>query len=158
MTPLPRIVRTLALLPLALALHGCEIGPTEPRARELKELEANRRKWASRGVSSYRYVVTNFCFCLDESRGPVAVEVRGGATVSATYLSGGAPARQQPFASMDSVEDLFDTISRALDREPDEVEVVYDPQLGYPRSARFDFDDRSTDEEGGFSVESFQRL
>jgi hypothetical protein len=148
----------LALAPLALALQSCEIGPSEPYARELRELEKNRRKWERAGLSDYRYVVRNTCFCTPEHAGPVEVEVRGGNPVHARYVSSGAPAQPQPFASMDSVEDLFDTISRSLDREPEKASVTYDATLGYPVSAHFDYDLRTADEEGGFQVAGFQRL
>lgn len=157
MTSLLRTTRRLlALFPLAVTLHGCGLWPTSPHGRERRELERNRRLWESQGPASYRYRVENFAFLPDEFRGPVAVVVRSRLTVSAVYVDGGAPARPQPFASMDTMEELFDTISRALAREPDEVEVVYDRQLGYPRLARFDFEKNATDEEGGFSVSAFQ--
>lgn len=157
MNTLLRTVRPLALLLLAVALHGCAIWPTGPVARERRELERSRRLWESQQITGYRYRLQVFSFLPDEFRGPVLVEVRNRSTVSVTYVSSGAPARAQPFGSMDTVEELFDTISRALDRDPDEVEVEYDPQLGYPRHARFDFEKNATDEEGGFEVTSFQR-
>jgi hypothetical protein len=153
-----KLARRSALLALALALASCEYGPTEPYAAELKRLDRSRALWERSRVRDYHYTVTNTCFCPEEFAGPVVVEVREGNTVSATYASTGAPARPQPFASMDSVDELFDTIARALDREPDAVNVSYDPELGYPVSAHFDFDTRTADEEGGFRVRGFQRL
>lgn len=157
MSSLHRCIHPLSLLGCVLALHGCAIWPTGPQAPELRELERNRRLWQTQGAGSYRYRVENFCFCGEEYRGPVAVEVRDGSTISATYVRGGAPARPEPFGSMDTVEDLFDTVARALSRDPDEAEVAYDPLLGYPVSARFDYERHTADEEGGFSVTSFRR-
>jgi hypothetical protein len=148
--------RSAALPVLLLVLHGCAVWPTDPQARGLRELDRNRRLWESRGVADYDYRVMNFCFCPEDYRGPVAVEVRDDSTLSAVYVAGGAPARPEPFASMDRVEDLFDTVSRALARDPAEAEVVYDPELGYPRSASFDFERNVADEEGGFSVTGFE--
>lgn len=148
----------LALAPLALALQSCEIGPSEPYARERRELERSRVKWERAGVRDYRYVVRKTCFCAPEQAGPVEVEVRGGHTTSVKYVSSNAPARLEPFASMITVESLFETISRALDRDPDRVDVVYDAALGYPVSAHFDYDLRTADEEGGFQVTGLQRL
>lgn len=156
MTSLLRVANLLALFPVALTLSGCGILPTGPHVHELREMERNRRLWEAQGITNYGYQVQNFSFWPDEYRGPVAVEVRDSRTVSAVYVDGGAPARPEPFASMDTIEDLFDTIARALARRPDEAVIVYDPQLGYPRSARFDFERNVTDEEGGFSVSSFQ--
>ena len=150
-----RITQRLALPVLFVLVHACAGWPTDPHGRDLRELERNRRLWESRGVANYHYQVANFCFCPEEYRGPIAVEVRNGSTLSAVYLAGGGPARSQPFESMDSVEDLFDTVSRALARDPDEAEVIYDPELGYPRSASFDYESRAADEEGGFSVTAF---
>lgn len=148
----------LALAPLVLVLQSCDIGPSEPYGRELRELERNRRKWERTRLSDYRYVVRNTCFCAPEQAGPVEVEVRGGHPVQARYVSTGAPAQPQHFASMDSMEDLFETVSRALDRAPEKASVTYDATLGYPVSAHFDYDLRTADEEGGFQVTSFQRL
>lgn len=151
--------RSARLLPLlVLALSACTINPTEPYAAELKRLQKNRDLWERKGVRSYDYTVARTCFCGPEAAGPVIVEVRDGQPASARYVSDGTPAERRYFAGMDSVEDLFDTVSRALDRHPDRVEVVYDSRLGYPVRARFDYDENAVDEEDGFTVEGFRRV
>lgn len=148
--------RSARLLPLLfLALSACTIGPVEPYAAEFRRLQKARDLWDRKGVRSYDYTVTRTCFCGPEAAGPVVVEVRDGQTASARYVSGGAPAETRHFAGMDSVDDLFDTVSRALDQYPDYVEVVYDSRLGYPVRAHFDYDENTADEEGGFTVEGF---
>lgn len=155
---LPLHLRPLLLAPLALVLLGCEFGgTTDPVDRELQRLQRSRELWERQGVRSYRYTVLNTCECPPERVGPVVVEVEGGQTVSARYASSGEPAQAVPFHSMDTVGELFDTISRALDQEPDQVRVEYDVKLGYPRSAYFDYDRQAVDEEGGFTVTAFER-
>jgi len=145
---------TLALA--ALALSGCEFGPTESHRGEREALRAARARWAGKGTPDYGYVVRNTCFCGPEVVGPVKVEVRGGQNASSTYVSSGAPASARHFASLDTVEDLFDTIHRALEDAPAEVRVTYHKELGYPLEAFFDPSRTTVDEEQGFVVEQFR--
>ena len=142
----------------ALALSGCEFGPTETgrHRAEREALRAARSRWESRGPADYGYVVASTCFCAQDAAGPVRVEVRGRQTFSSTYVSSGAPASPKYFSSRDTVDDLFDTIHRALEDAPDEVRVTYHRELGYPVEAYFDFDRRTADEEQGFTVREFR--
>lgn len=158
MEPPRRSARLLALVPLLLVLHACTYSPTDPYRKELRRLQAHRELWERQKVRDYAYTVTRTCFCAPEMAGPVEVEVRGGRTVSARYVSSGEPAEPQHFGSLDDVYDLFDTISRGLDEEPDEATIAYDARLGHPLSAHFDHDRYAKDEESGFRVESFRVL
>jgi hypothetical protein len=94
-------------------------------------LAAARARWAARGPASYAVTVTRSCECIPEASGSVRVTVRSKAVESRVYTSSGAAVTAQYASVFPSVEELFVMIDAAIRRGAD-VQVKYDPTLGYP--------------------------
>lgn len=150
-------LRGIALaVSLASVLAGCgEIfGPADEGTR----LERNRRQWSSAGTNDYRMTVKLQGAMLYAA---VVVEVRGGTPVSVTpFGPSNLPAAHvtSAFEQLDTVEELFAAVQRAIKQKPERLEAKYDPSLGVPVYLYVDVRANIADEEYGFTVEDFQVL
>jgi Family of unknown function (DUF6174) len=118
---------SLALFAIvAFALGACK-STTTPQGG----LATARARWAARGPDSYAVTVTRSCECMPEASGSVRVTVRSKTVESRTYTSSGAAVAAQYASAFPSVEELFVMVDAAIRRGAD-VQVKYDPTLGYP--------------------------
>lgn len=151
-----RLRRIAVVASLATALTGCSdlFGPTSEAGR----LERNQRLWRAAAVDDYRMTVK-----LQGAwfYGAVVVEVRNGTPVSVTpHGPSTLPAEYitTAFQDLDTVEELFTAVQRAIDQKPERLEVKYDPRLGAPTYLYVDVSANIADEEHGFAVEDFSIL
>ena len=145
MANLPGVGRTRAIvLASALALAGCH-NPFSSSGLK-GDLEEARRAWSRQGITSYTFKVSQICFCTPETRGTFAVVVDRGRVASVTDLETGAPRTPSPLVPL-TVEALFAKVEDAIDRDADQIEVRYDPRLGYPLEIAIDFVELAIDDE-----------
>ena len=138
---------------LAFALAGACSDALGPDA---SELAAARARWERSGTTSYEYRLQRACFCGLEFLRPVRVTVEAGAVVAAVFADTGEPVRT-PLSDVETIDDLFDEIQDAIDREAFRIDATYDPDLGFPVDVAIDFEEWTIDEEMAFSVRSFTR-
>lgn len=151
------VARLIAAATLAMAAAGCGILDSDGEERQ-RELDSARSRWSAAGLSDYRYVVRQLCFCgFGGMR--IDVEVRGGAVVGATMVDSGEviDIEQQPWAAP-SVDDLFERIQGILDEDPHEFSASYDPTLGYPVMVSADPIENAIDEEWGVEASGVEAL
>jgi hypothetical protein len=118
---------------------------------EAEALADARARWDSVGVSEYQLQVGKICFCAPEVTAPVVVTVRGDEVVDVRYAEGRPEGAPDVPEDAPTVETLFDAVERAID-EADELQVEYDPELGYPTRIGIDFDTDVVDEELGYEA------
>jgi hypothetical protein len=141
--PEAALARGLAVA-LAAALSGCG-GPLAPSDVE-RGLDDARGRWASQGISSYQFKVSRLCFCAPDARRPLLVVVQRGQVSSMTDAETGAAFTGDPFMPV-TVDGLFAAIDDAIERDADQIDVRYDPQLGYPLEIAIDYSQQMADEE-----------
>lgn len=115
-----------------------------------KELEEARRTWVEAGPDDYTITWNRQCFCAPEDIGPFETRVNSGNITESVRIdpsTGEEPARHET-----TVEQLFATIEQYLDQHPVEIEVSYEPVLGFPVRMFADVDLMMADEEFGFEV------
>ncbi len=135
---------------LGLASQGCGADPLGP---ETDALSRARARWAAAGIDSYVFDFQRLCFCGGDVIRPVLIDVLDGEVSSATFLDTGEPVTD-PAAGLPTIEDLFEEIQSAIDRNAHSVVARYDPDLGYPSEVSIDFLENAIDEEMAFSVSS----
>ena len=130
-------MRTPALA-LLVAVSAC----SDASAR----LEDARDRWRRAAIVDY-----SFDYRTDGFVAPVAarIMVRDGAAVGVEDLENTGFPLQLELAP--TIEGLFDTVKRELEGDVD-VQVTWDPALGYPAHAYFD----AGEEGDGFTVSSFR--
>ena len=131
-----------------LAWTGCD-DSTEPRIQDFNRAV---RRWESLGPTSYSFEYQVSCFCpLPGVREPLQVEVRDFAVTRAVSIGSGEQLSEEELDEVPTIEDLFDWIADAL-AEADEIDVRYDEELGYPRTAFIDRIESAIDDELSFEV------
>lgn len=121
--------RLLAGATLLAALAGCDpLGSTA----QVRTLEQAETRWRAANVTSYRYVHTLSCYCA--FYGPAEVTVTAGRVTKAVART---PGVVDPVALRPPVDSLFAFIREQLATGPANLEVTYDPDLGYPRSIKW---------------------
>lgn len=153
--------RVFAILAAAPALAACGLLDSTPSwADRRAELEHSRVVWASTGVETYRYRLRRLCFC--PGAGELIIGVEGGVVVEARDASTDEPVPQEVLQYLETVEDLFDVIEWAIEREADRFQATYHPTLGYPTVIDLDprreaIDDELYLEAGDLAVPPYAR-
>ena len=134
------------LLVLALAAtvtSAC--GATDPNHDVENKLNDNYTKWVAKGPLAYQYRLTQICFCAPEYTRSFTVRVSARSVVDIRdAMTGAAP----PSGYVGrTVPDLFAVLHDALGRNADQIDVEYDPELGYPTRIKVDYDKQAADEE-----------
>lgn len=136
-----------ALVPLA----SCS-----PVDHEL-ELLSNRQKWEAAGVSSYELEMQQWCFCPDFITRPIRLVVTNSET-SLVYADDGSNVAQQALETplIGPVPKMFEGIEFVIRNEPDDLEVIYSEDYGFPVSIVVDPISSAIDDEFGFFVSNFR--
>ena len=148
------IVRSLlALIVLFTLLAATSCTSSVPR-----ELTDNEQLWGDQELENYDFTLERQCFCPEDWRGPVNIEVRNGTAVSVTYLSDGSVVTEGKFDDVDTIDKLFILLNNAyagkgdFKQKADSVDVTYDEQMGYPVTLYIDVSQQMADEEQGYTV------
>ena len=139
---------------VVLATIGCSTNPLSP---DREALASTRARWEASGIDSYVFEFQRLCFCPPVVIRQVRIEVVDGAVSSAVYVDTGDPV-DDPSVSVPTIEDLFDEIQDAIDREADSLETEYDSQAGYPISVSIDYIEQAIDDEMAFTVPTLDVL
>lgn len=108
------------------------------QSSEVTQHTPQYQQWKTQAVQHYRYQLE--IHYAPQAPLVVNIEVRDGTVVSETDPTTGNPVQIPVFRGMphNTIERLFDQIEEAEARGIDQIEVVYDPKLGYPTSIRTD--------------------
>lgn len=123
-----------------------------------RELTDNEKLWKDQELDNYDFTLERQCFCPEDWRGPVNIEVRNGNAVSVTYQSDGSVVTEGKFDDVDTIDKLFILLNNAyagkgdFEQKADSVDVTYDEQMGYPVTLYIDVSQQMADEEQGYTV------
>lgn len=148
---MPRVARTWqALLAIAIALiTGCGASLFSPE--ESLALQQAEARWEAARPSHYTIEMRRLCFCTLETTEWATVEVRGGAVVATTLLSG-EPVPEAQWSVRPSVAELFATLHGPWPVWVADVTVTYDPTTGYPTVVNMSSDEGVAD--AGWTLEA----
>ena len=138
-------VRAPILVALGL-LAACGIVEPEPWDDRLLDLEQARALWAETGPDSYRYDYFQGCFCAAPV-GDFVVTVTDGTVTAAVTDPDGEPVPEGTLAALRTMEELFDVVGTAIEREIDGFRVEYDPEYGFPTLIDLDPYENAIDDE-----------
>jgi hypothetical protein len=131
-------IRKLAVaLLLAVAAAGCD-NPFDNDQFQREELARARALWSREGGPSYTFTLELQCYCAPgTSLAPVTVTVKIGQPVSRTYVKKlpadpSIAASAEVFGRYDTVDDLFEVIEDAIDRDANVLQVGYNDEKGFP--------------------------
>jgi len=141
--------RSIACLILAVLVTGTAC--SDPVSPEAEAFAQARARWNAAAISDYSFRYEQFCFC--PVNGPIDILVVADSIAAATVVETGEPApHPSGYATIDG---LFDRLQSALDEDPVQFDVTYDPSFGFPASASVDISQQIADEEYSFTVQAF---
>ncbi|MEO6097345.1 MAG: DUF6174 domain-containing protein [Fibrobacteria bacterium] len=125
-----------------------------PRHVWADEYTDNLAKWNSMRPAFYQYEHSMSCYCQPERW---LVQAKGRTVTSAVRLSVDFFPASNPFdTSKFSIDSLFGRIKTYQALNPYRLNVVYDPEFGYPRSIFIDGADMIADDELSIGVDMFK--
>jgi hypothetical protein len=146
--------REPAILGLCLALVAVLAACTKTPPASAGADDPHRAAWNAAGLTNYSWKVNLQCFCpkirytvtvVDGK--PTDVILDGEPTDIGSKRLEGLPL---------TVNDLFERIDEAHAKDAVEVDVTYDPDLGYPAHLYVDISRNAADEEIDYTVTSFE--
>ena len=143
-------MRRLRLLSGVLLLAGCD-----QLSDQKDDLRDARERWQDAGLDNYGYTLHYGCFC--ERSGAFQIVVHDDTVTSAVYIGEEEFPEWGEIPAM-TVDEMFERIEDALDEDPEDADLEFDDELGYPTSVGFDLADNVDDDQWGFSVTDFAEL
>ena len=123
--------------------------PPDPAAA----LAAAEAKWQKSRPATYEFAIEVTCFCPPPFERAQVFRVTNG--VPARIGPGAAPPSGTAWDHFDTIEELFAVVKRYLPGGV-RVNVQYDVELGYPRTADLDQAENMADDELRFNVTNFK--
>ncbi|MCH1431451.1 MAG: DUF6174 domain-containing protein [Flavobacteriaceae bacterium] len=136
--------QTLPLI-LVLLTFSC-VKNTEVLPEE--ELSVEEQKWRDQNLKSYEFTLQISCFCIREYTLPKRVVVQNNEVVQVD----GTPYEELNDSAIQTIDDYFDFIRETRKQNPDEEEITYDTDLGYPTYIFFDISYQMADEEIRYTI------
>lgn len=107
------------------------------------ELNKAQDLWRSKGIDSYSYTQTRFCFCLPKELGPHKLTIQNGVIVGVDGEAFDALIHQGYL----TINDSFEYIINKLENDPEEFNLEFDSNYGFPTDVFFDMSLMIADEE-----------
>ena len=137
-----------------LVFNSCADNTLEP---DSNSLEANFAKWKSLGINDYTIVQSQLCFCIYGGVRAV-IQVRNNQIVSVQDSAGVREIKQEYWQYYKTVDQLFATLSKAVNDKPSSITFTFDKSYGYPKDFFVDPNQQTADEEYGYSISSFKQI
>lgn len=136
--------QTLPLI-LVLLTFSC-VKNTEVLPEE--ELSVEEQKWRDQNLESYEFTLQISCFCIREYTLPKRVVVQNNEVVQVDDT----PYEELNDSAIQTIDGYFDFIRETRKQNPDEEEITYDTDLGYPTYIFFDISYQMADEEIRYTI------
>ena len=136
--------QTLPLI-LVLLTFSC-VKNTEVLPEE--ELSVEEQKWRDQNLESYEFILQISCFCIREYTLPKRVVVQNNEVVQVDDT----PYEELNDSAIQTIDGYFDFIRETRKQNPDEEEITYDTDLGYPTYIFFDISYQMADEEIRYTI------
>ncbi len=154
------VLGCLALLLASCGNDGTTDPDDEPKLKRVSErylalaetVQAQKKRWADSGLSTYQYTYQRTCFCVRDWTRPVVIDVANDRIARIVYADDEAPVGPTYWKSYQTVDELFALIDSALVRDAAQVTVQFDEALGYPSQLYIDEDLGIADEELGITA------
>ena len=152
------LLLALSLNPPAISQSPIQVAQLPAIANtNLQQFRVNRRAWKQQRIRNYSYKLSRSCFCTEEARGPVLIEVRNGQMTSITDKNG-KKVNPELFQKYDTIPKVFSVIGDAIAKKASSLTVNYNKKLGYPTQINIDYNSQIADEELYLTIEDFKEI
>jgi len=150
-----RSIYLLSLITISLIFLSASVSCANSIPQEFTNSE---NLWKSQSLRNYDFTLERQCFCPEDWRGPVEIQVRDGNAVTVTYIGSDLPVTEGKFDNADTIDKLFTILKDAytgqgeFNQKADSINVTYNTQMGYPATFFIDVSKTIADEEQGYTV------
>ncbi len=150
-----RIKPLLVLLPL---LVGCVIFSSSEEDVQ-GELDVNRALWDAAAIHDYSMTFQRLCsLCSIEFLIPVRITVRGDTVHEMTDWDTGTPVEEPAEGAFLTIDEVFDVIQEAINRNAAAIDVGYNSTFGYPIDVDIDLSRSQFNDDVQFRIREFVEL
>ena len=135
-------------------LVSCGGGNSQDSIQSLTYASA-KQLWSDSEPSNYRFSLTVNRFRVSE--GSITVIVQSGKVFGAFYTQTKASVSDDRLKTLPSLTGLFQLADEAYAKNAAQVDMTFNPTLGYLESLYIDFDKRVADEEVRYQVADFNK-
>ena len=149
------LFRIIVLYFMLAPLCGCDILKLgdDRHVDTQSQLDSNRKKWDSEMASNYQFNFQWSCYCSMDFVAQVNITVRENRIHSTAFVEGDVPIPLDvAIGRYHTMDGLFNLLQSAIDANAHTISAKYHSELGYPTQVWIDYDQRSADEELGFSI------
>jgi hypothetical protein len=111
------------------------------------EVQINREKWMSHGISNYEIEMQKICYCVPEVVRMMVFEVEGDKVETVRYADTGDDVDPQHYGNFNTIEGMFTFVEQALEKNPADLSIAYDEKYGYIKELSVDFKENLADDE-----------
>ncbi|MDJ0659668.1 MAG: DUF6174 domain-containing protein [Crocosphaera sp.] len=122
----------------------------------IQEMKENRQLWRSQRLKNYQYIYQQQCFCVLPSNTPLKVSVKNDKITQVVNLNNNQIITDLTFPK--TIDEIFNIIKDAIQRNADEILITYHKTLGYPTRVAIDYQKILADEEVTYTVENLSKL
>ena len=118
------------------------------------DLSVEEKKWRSQNLEDYEFTLQISCFCVLEYTYPKRVVVKN----NEVFQVNETPIEEINDPSIRTIDGYFSFIRETRKEKPDEEEITFDPEMGYPTTIFFDISYMIADEEIRYSISNLIAL
>lgn len=111
------------------------------------EVQLNREKWKSHGISNYEIEMQKICYCVPEVVRMMVFEVGDEKVETVRYADTGEDVDPQHYGDFNTIEGMFTFVEQALEKNPADLSIAYDEKYGYIKELSVDFKENLADDE-----------
>ena len=124
---------------------------------ERNELSKSLKKWNLSKPDNYSYEYQLSCYCSIEFRGSFKITVEKNQIVDINYV--GDYPNEIDSTRIDTnrlyISSIFTWIEEAIDEDPDDINVDYDNEFGFPSKFSVDYKKNTSDDEFNVKISNF---
>lgn len=127
-----------------------EVTPESTKATSgdiASEVQINREKWMSHGISDYEIEMQKICYCVPEVVRMMVFEVGDNKVEEVRYADTGEEVDPQHYGDFNTIEGMFTFVEQALQKNPADLSISYDEKYGYIKELSVDFKENLADDE-----------
>lgn len=117
------------------------------------QMATAQEKWHAARVQRYEFTLQKACECI--AVGPVRVVVNGDTIEKVSLVGTGQPVNSLIANQIRTIGGLFQEMERALTRPKARVDLVANPQLGYPELIHIAYSSDTVDDEVTYTIHDF---
>ncbi len=111
------------------------------------EVQLNREKWMSHGISDYEIEMQRICYCVPEVVRMMVFEIGDNKVTTVRYADTGEIVDPQHYGEFNTIQAMFTFVEQALEKNPADLSIAYDEEYGYIKELSVDFKENIADDE-----------